>query len=139
MKNMSRKRQNPHKNFMVFNAVLFIAVFFITVLFLYLAYTSKPDPNKQVTYEGRHHIEVSKDFAGQSLSIYVNDSLLMNRTMPDTLVALDIHRFAEEHALIVVDNVTDTATPFNLDKEGSKVVVKKQEGEIVVEETPARF
>ena len=49
------------------------------------------------------------------------------------------NRFAEEHALIVVDNVTDIATPFNLDKEGSKVVVKKQEGEIIVEETPARF
>ena len=73
------------------------------------------------------------------LRLWPAKPLLMNRTMPDTLVALDIHRFAEEHALIVVDNVTDIATPFNLDKEGSKVVVKKQEGEIIVEETPARF
>jgi hypothetical protein len=135
---MSRKRQNPHKNFMVFNAVLFIAVFFITVLFLYLAYTSKPDPNKQVTYEGRYHIEVSKDFAGQSLSIYVNDSLLMNATMPDTLVSLEVARFAEESALIVVNNATDIMTPFNLAPKGSKVLVKKQNGEVVFEETPSR-
>ena len=124
---------------MVFNAVLFFAVLFITALFLYLAYTLKRDTDKKVTYEGQYHIEMSKDFAGESLSVYVNDSLLMNRTMPDTLVAFDLQRFAEGHALIVVDNVTDTATPFNLDKEGSKVVVKKQEGEIIVEETPARF
>ena len=136
---MSRKRQNPHKNFMVFNAVLFIAVLVVCGIFLYMAYTFKRDANKKVTYEGRYHIEVSNDFAGESLSVYVNDSLLWNQAMPDTLVTLDIDRFAEENALLIVDNKTDIATPFNLDKKGSKVLVKKQEGEIVFEETPARF
>ena len=136
---MGRKRQNPHKNFMVFNAVLFIAVLVVCGIFLYMAYTFKRDANKKVTYEGRYHIEVNNDFAGQSLSIYVNDSLLWNQAMPDTLVTLDIDRFAEENALLIVDNATDTTTPFNLNKKGSKVVVKKQEGEIVFEETPARF
>ena len=135
---MGRKRQNPHKNFMVFNAVLFIAVLVVCGIFLYMAYTFKRDANKKVTYEGRYHIEVNNDLAGQSLRIYVNDSLLWNQAMPDTLVILDIDRFAEESALLIVDNATDTATPFNLDPKGSKVVVKKQEGEIVFEETPAR-
>ena len=136
---MGRKRQNPHKNFMVFNAVLFIAVLVVCGIFLYMAYTFKRDANKKVTYEGRYHIEVNNDFAGQSLSIYVNDSLLWNQAMPDTLLTLDIDRFAEENALLIVDNATDTATPFNLDPKGSKVVVKKQEGEIVFEETRPRF
>ena len=136
---MSRKRHNPHKNFMVFNAVLFIAVLIVCGIFLYLAYTFKRDANKKVTYEGRYHIEVSNDFAGENLSVYVNDSLLWSQVMPDTLVTLDIDRFAEENALLIVDNATDTATPFNLDKKGSKVVVKKQEGEIVFEETRPRF
>ena len=136
---MGRKRQNPHKNFMVFNAVLFIAVLVVCGIFLYMAYTFKRDTNKKVTYEGRYHIEVNNDFVGQSLSIYVNDSLLWNQAMPDTLVTLDIDRFAEESALLIVDNATDTATPFNLDPKGSKVVVKKQEGEIVFEETRLRF
>ena len=136
---MGRKRQNPHKNFMVFNAVLFIAVLVVCGIFLYMAYTFKRDANKKVTYEGRYHIEVNNDFVGQSLRIYVNDSLLWNQAMPDTLVTLDIDRFAEESALLIVDNATDTATPFNLDPKGSKVVVKKQEGEIVFEETRPRF
>ena len=136
---MSRKRYNPHQKFMVFNAVLFFAVLIVCGIFLYMAYTFKRDANKKVTYEGRYHIEVSNDFARQSLSVYINDSLLWNQAMPDTLVTLDIDRFAEENALLIVDNATDAATPFNLDKKGSKVVVKKQEGEIVFEETPARF
>ena len=124
---------------MVFNAVLFFAVLIVCGIFLYMAYTFKRDANKKVTYEGRYHIEVSNDFAGQSLSVYINDSLLWNQAMPDTLVTLDIDRFAEENALLIVDNVTDAATPYNLDKKGSKVVVKKQEGEIVFEQTPAPF
>ena len=124
---------------MVFNAVLFFAVLIVCGIFLYMAYSFKRDANKKVTFEGRYHIEVSNDFVGQSLSVYVNDSLLWNQAMPDTLVTLDIDRFSEENVLLIVDNATDTAMPYNLNKKGSKVVVKKQEGEIVFEETPARF
>lgn len=136
---MGRKRQNPHKNFMVFNAVLFIAVLVVCGIFLYMAYTFKRDANKKITYEGRYHIEVNNDFAGEGLSIYVNDSLLWDQTMPDTLVTIDVDRFAEESALIIVNKATDNATPFNLSPKGSKIMLKKQEGEIVFEETPARF
>lgn len=124
---------------MVFNAVLFFAVLFITALFLYLAYTFKRDANKAVSYKGRYHIEVSTDFAGKNLSIYVNDSLLMDGTMPDTLVSLNINRFAEEHALLIVDKQTDIVTPFNLSKEGGKVIIKKEGSKIMIEETPSRF
>ena len=136
---MSRKRSNPHKNFMVFNAILFFAEWAITGICLYLSFTLKRDADKKKNYTGQYHIELTADFAGENLSVYVNDSLLMNGIMPDTIITLDIDRFAEENALLIVDNATDTATPFNLDKKGSKVVVKKQEGEIVFEETRPRF
>jgi hypothetical protein len=124
---------------MVFNTVLFFAVLIVCGIFLYMAYTFKRDANKKVTYEGRYHIEVSNDFARENLGIYLNDSLLITGIMPDTLLTIDIDRFAEENALIVVDNSTDNATPFNLDKKGSKVLIQKSEDGIVFEETPARF
>jgi hypothetical protein len=124
---------------MVFNTVLFFAVLIVCGIFLYMAYTFKRDANKKVTYEGRYHIEVSNDFAGKDLGIYLNDSLLITGIMPDTLLTIDIDRFAEENALIVVDNATDNATPFNLDKKGSKILIQKSEDGIVFEETPARF
>ena len=136
---MSKKRYNPHQKFMVFNAVLFFAVLIVCGIFLYMAYTFKRDVNKKVTYEGRYHIEVSEDFAKENLRVYINDSLLWDQAMPDTLISINIDRFAEESALIIVNKETDNATPFNLDPKGSKVMVKKQEGEIVFEETPARF
>ena len=135
---MSKKRYNPHQKFMVFNAVLFFAVLIVCGIFLYMAYTFKRDANKKVTYEGRYHIEMSADFAKENLCVYINDSLLWDQAMPDTLITIHIDRFAEESALIIVNKETDNATPFNLNPKGSKVMVKKQEGEIVFEETPAR-
>ena len=136
---MSRKRTNPHKNFMVFNAVLFIAVMVISGIFLYMSYTLKRDANKKVAYEGEYHIEIAGDVAGEDISIYINDSLLTKGIMPDTIVCLDINRFAEEHARMVVNNQTDSATPFNLDKKGSKIKLLKKDNEIIIEETPRTF
>ena len=134
---MSRKRSNINKNFMAFNAVLFIAVMAITVLFLYLAYTFKRDAEKKKTYVEEYHIEISADFAGEDISIYVNDSLLSKGIVSNSVMTCDIKRFAEEHVLMIVDNETDVTTPFNLNKEGSKVIVKKTNDEVVFEETPA--
>ena len=137
---MSRKRVNPHKSFMVFNAVLFIAVLVVTGIFLYLAYAFKRSTEKkEKTYQEAYQIEIKSDFSGESLSFYLNDSLLLTRTMPDSALAISIHRFAEENALIVVDNATEKMRPFNLNKEGGKIIVKKEKGEVVIEETPSRF
>jgi hypothetical protein len=124
---------------MVFNAVLFIAVMVISGIFLYMSYTLKRDANKKVAYKGEYHIEIAGDFAGEDISIYINDSLLTKGIMPDTIVCLDINRFAEEHALMVVNNQTDSATPFNLDKKGSKIKLLKKDNEIIIEETPRTF
>ena len=136
---MSRKRTNPHKNIMVFNAVLFIAVMVICGIFLYMSYTLKRDANKKVIYEGEYHIEIAGDFAGEDISIYINDSLLNKGIMPDTTLVLDLQRFADEHSLMWVDNKTDMIQPFSLSKKGSRVILRKEEGEIVFEETPRAF
>ena len=136
---MSRKRTNPHKNIMIFNAVLFIAVMVICGIFLYLSYTLKRDANKKVSYEGEYHIEIAGDFAGEDISIFINDSLLNKGIMPDTTLVLDLQRFADEHSLMWVDNKTDMVQPFSLSKKGSRVILRKEEGEIVFEETPRAF
>lgn len=129
---MSRKRHNPHKNFMILNGVLVIAVFIVVLIFLYIAFKFKRDAEKVDTYDGRYEIIISKDFAGQDISVYVNDSLLLNQVMPDSAMHVAISKFAEENMLMIVDNQTDNGTPFNLNPEGSKVTVKNTEGIISI-------
>ena len=117
---------------MILNGVLVFAVFIVVILFLYLSFKLKRDADKVIIYEGRYDIALSKDFAGQSLSIYVNDSLLLNQVMPDSVLHLSVDRFAEESVLMIVDNSTDTTTPFNLNPQGSKVTVKNTQGIISI-------
>ena len=127
---MGKNSLNTNKQFMIGNGILAFGVLAVVIIFLYMSFRFKRDANKAVTYEGVYNIEVSKDFAGDSIAIYVNDSLLMNRTMPDASLKLEINRFAEGNVLMVVDNKTDKTTPFNLNPNGSKVIVKK-DGEVI--------
>ena len=117
---------------MILNGVLVFAVFIVVILFLYLSFKLKRDAEKIITYEGKYEIALSKDFAGQSLSIYVNASLLLHQVMPDSVLHLSVDKFAEESVLMIVDNNTDNTTPFNLNPEGSKVTVKNTQGIISI-------
>lgn len=119
---------------MTLNVVLVIAVFVVVLLFLYLSFKLQLDADKVVTYEGQYVIEMTNDFAGQDLSIYVNDSLLWNQVMPDSSIQVSVNKFAEESILMIVDNATDSATPFNLNPEGSRITVNYKEGNITIVE-----
>ena len=129
---MIQKKRNPHKPFMVLNGILAFVVFVIACLFLYVSFQLKRDKDKEVTYEGKYLVEISKDFAGEDISVYLNDSLLMKGIMPDTLRQTSIDKFADENILMIVDNATDNTTPFNLNPDGSRVTVKKTAGIISI-------
>ena len=119
---------------MALNVVLVIAVFIVVLIFLYLSFRYQRNAEKVVTYEGRYIIEMTNDFAGQDLSVYVNDSLLINQIMPDSSLHVSVDKFAEESILMIVNNQSDTGTSFNLNPEGSKITVKESEGIISITE-----
>lgn len=127
---MKKSNLNTNKQFMVGNGLLAFAIFAVVIIFLYMSFRFQRSVDKVVTYDGRYGIELTEDFAGDSISVYLNDSLLLNRTMPDACLKVEIDRFAESSVLIVVDNRTDKATPFNLNPDGSLVEVRKS-GDVV--------
>lgn len=121
---------------MIGNGILAFGVFFIVCLFLYLGFRHQPKSGEKAqAFEGLYTIEVTNSFAGDSLSIYLNDSLLLNTTIHQASVKFQVKRFAEESTLMVVDNHTDEVTPFNLNSKGSQVEIKKKNGKIFIQET----
>ena len=132
---MMRKNLNTNKYFMVGNGLLAFAVFIIVALFIYLSFRYQRRDDAKITYEGKYHIEISNDFAGDSIAVYINDSLLLGRTMPDGTVKLTVDRFAEESALIVVDGATDKASPFSLSDKGSRIKITRNNGVVYMLET----
>lgn len=133
---MNNKSINSNKQFMIGNGILAFGVFFIVCLFLYLGFReqSKND-DKTKTFEGLYAIEIADSFTGDSLSVYINDSLLFNSTLGNSSVKFQVKRFAEENTLMVVDNRTDEVTPFNLNAKGSQVQIQKKNGKIFIQET----
>lgn len=120
---------------MIGNGILAFGVFFIVCLFLYLGFRnqSKKNDTKKV-FAGIYTVEIADSFKGDSLSIYLNDSLLFNSSIEYAAVKLQIKRFAEESTLMIVDNQTDEITPFNLNPEGSQIKIEKKNGEIFIRE-----
>lgn len=131
---MDNKSINSNKQFMIGNGILAFGVFFIVCLFLYLSFrTSKTDKTK--VSSDLYTIQIGNGFAGDSISVYVNDSLLLNCTMGSTALTLQVNRFAEENALMIVDNKSDEITPFSLNPKGSIVNVEKENGKIAIKES----
>ena len=98
---------------------------FIVITILHHVGTGSDVYKRQV-----YNIELTNSFAGDSIAVYLNDSLLLDQTMPDANLKVEIKRFAEDNVLMVVDNKTDKTTPFNLNPEGSRVEVKKS-GDVI--------
>lgn len=126
---MLHKRKNPNKAFLIGSGILAVAVIFIVLLFTLLSlrvFDKKKDST--VIYTEIYLIEFDKGFAGDSISLYLNDSLLLCRTLPEETVSLRVTRFDETNALLVVDNQTDEVTTFNLKEQGGHLILRKQEG-----------
>lgn len=118
-------RLNTNKQFMIGNGILAFAVIFIVVVFVYMS--MRLQRNKEVD---RHFIEtytinLTKGFVGDSLSLFVNDSLIMNKQISEEPVTVEIDRFAEESALMIVDNITEQVSVFDLSEKGGNYRFEK--------------
>ena len=81
---------------------------------------------RKKTFAGIYTVEIADSFTGDSISIYINDSLLFNSNIGDAAIKFQVKRFAEESTLMIVDNHTDEITPFNLNPEGSQIACGKE-------------
>ena len=130
------KSIDSNKQFMIGNGILAFGVIFIVCLFLYLGFRFQQKPGtQQIQYKGVYSVQIDKDFAGDSLDIYINDSLLMSRRFTDQIVRFQVGKFAESCVLMVVDVEKDEMTPYNLYTEGSQIFIQKKNDKVFIEES----
>ena len=121
---------------MIGNGILAFGVIFIVCLFLYMGFRFQQKAgSQQILFKDTYNIQIDETFAGDSLNIYINDSLLMNRKFGNQVVKFQVDRFAENSVLMVVNVRKDEMTPYNLDAKGSLVNIQKRNGKVYIEET----
>ena len=99
---------NTNKQFMVGNGILAFAVIFVVVIFIYMS------------------LRLVKGFAGDSISLFVNDSLIANQVMQEEAFTVEVGRFAEQSALMIVDNKPEIASVFDLSEKGGTYQFEKE-------------
>ncbi|MBB3894544.1 hypothetical protein [Bacteroides pyogenes] len=120
-------RLNTNKQFMIGNGILAFAVIFVVVIFVYMSLRLQRNKQAERYFIETYTISLTKGFAGDSISLFVNDSLIDSRRMTDEPYFIKLGRFAEQSALLIVDNRTDEVSTFDLSEKGGVYRFEKDE------------
>ena len=120
-------RLNTNKQFMVGNGILAFAVIFVVVIFIYMSMRLQQKQQEERHFIETYTISLVKGFTGDSISLFVNDSLISNKTIIEEPYTVEFGRFAEQSALLIVDNKTELVSTFDLSERGGNYQFEKEE------------
>lgn len=123
-------RLNTNKQFMIGNGILAFAVIFVVVIFVYMSMRLQQQKNGEQNFIETYTITLTKGFTGDSLSLMINDSLLVNQKIAEEPFTVEVKRFSEQSALMIVDNATEKLSLFELSEKGGKYRFEKENGEV---------
>lgn len=118
-------RLNTNKQFMLGNGILAFAVIFVVVIFVYMSLRMQREQQAERHFIETYTFTLVKGFAGDSISLFVNDSLIVNKTMTEEPFAIEVGRFDEQSALLIVDNKTELVSTFDLSERGGSYQFEK--------------
>lgn len=119
-------RLNTNKQFMIGNGILAFAVIFVVVIFVYMSMRLQRDRQADRHFVETYSISLVKGFAGDSISLFINDSLITNRKITQEPYTIEVGRFAEQSALLIVDNRTELVSTFDLSERGGSYQFEKE-------------
>lgn len=117
---------NTNKQFMVGNGILAFAVIFVVVIFVYMSLRLQRNNQAERHYIETYTVSLVKGFAGDSISLFVNDSLIANKTITEEPFTIEVGRFADQSALLIVDNRTELVSTFDLSERGGSYQFEKE-------------
>lgn len=123
-------RLNTNKQFMVGNGILAFAVIFVVVIFVYMSMRLQQKKDGERYFTEIYTITLAKGFSGDSVSILINDSLLMDKKIAEEPFSFEVKRFAEQSALMIVNNATDKLSLFELSEKGGNYRFEKEGEEV---------
>ena len=112
---------------MVGNGILAFAVIFVVVIFIYMSMRLQQKKESERHFIETYSISLVKGFAGDSISLLINDSLISCKAITEEPYTVEVGRFAEQSALMIVDNQTELVSIFDLSENGGTYRFEKEE------------
>lgn len=102
--------------------MMVFAVFCVVGIFLVMCF----EKAEEITLtKNEYHIELAKGFAGDSVQIMMNDSVLYYDRVPDDSVVIKVKPFDEQHLLSVGDVETGRARNMNINCKSGRIVLRR--------------
>ena len=121
---------NTNKQFMIGNGILAFAVIAVIVIFVYMSLRLQREKEGDRYFTEQYTISLVSGYEGDSISILINDSLLLNHTIDRQPYTLEVKRFTEESTLMIVDNATEQLSVFELSERGGTYRYEKEDGKV---------
>lgn len=128
---MAKSHLNTNKQFMIGNGILAFAVIIVVVIFVYMSLRLSRDENAVRSYKETYSVMIDGTLTGDSLQIFVNDSVIYDGAPEGAGHLVTVNRFAEENSLLVVDRRTDYVSTFPLSESGETVLLSVSDSTIV--------
>ncbi|MDR0895847.1 MAG: hypothetical protein LBN06_11215 [Prevotellaceae bacterium] len=123
-------RLNTNKQFMIGNGILAFAVIIVVVIFVYMSMRVQQQKKDDHHFSETYTFILERGFADDSVRLLVNDSLLIDRHIAQMPFSIQVKRFAEHSALLIVDVETDQLSLFDLSEQGGTYRFEKENGEV---------
>ena len=114
---------NTNKQFMVGNGILAFAVIFVVVIFIYMSLRLQRENQAERHYIETYTISLVKGFAGDSISLFVNDSLIANQVMQEEAFTVEVSFPTRRSSDL---NKTEIASVFDLSEKGGTYQFEKE-------------
>ena len=99
-------------------------------VFVYMSLRLDKKKDEDRNFIETYTITLTKGFVGDSLSLMINDSVLVNKKITEEPFSIDVKRFAEQSALFIVDNKTEKLSLFELSERGGTYRFEKENEEV---------
>ncbi len=123
-------RLNTNKQFMIGNGILAFAVIFVVVIFVYMSMRLQQQKSQERKFIDHYTFILESGFVGDSLSLLINDSLILCTRVTEEPLTIEAQRFAEQSALMLVDHATDGLSVIELGEKGGIYSLRKEENEV---------
>ena len=123
-------RLNTNKQFMIGNGILAFAVIVIVAVFVYMSLTADVAKSGERKYQELYTISLVEGFDNTPVEIHINDSLLFDGLVTAVPLTVEVTKFADENALLIVDKQTESISTFDLSEQGGTYRLVEKDGKI---------
>ena len=121
---MYTKHLNKNNQFMFGIFALVVAVFMVVGIFLYMCYEKAAEINVKREFR----IELSQGFVGDSIQVWLNDSLVYEHKVPNDSVVIAHQPTDDQYMLSVEDMISGQARNMNVHIKSGRLILQRAAG-----------